>query len=166
MRLSDWQRALESYLLGEQVTANAALHDSLVGSPTLSVALGLQIYHHAYRARLLGVLREDFPAVHYWLGDEQFDALARAYLQDNPSRHFSLRWLGERFADFIEQNQHAEQAPALVELARLEFQHLPVQRLRRFEPSLLVQLDGLLEEGCGQGVCHGVRILADRQLPR
>lgn len=121
MRLSDWQLALESYLLGEQVTANAALQASLVGSPTLSVELGLQIYHHAYRARLLGVLREDFPAVHYWLGDEQFDQLASAYLQDNPSRHFSLRWLGERFADFIEQNQHAEQMPALVELARLEW---------------------------------------------
>jgi hypothetical protein len=43
---------------------------------------------------------------------------------------------------------HAQQVQR-VELARIEFQHLPVQRLRRFEPSLLVQFDGLLKKRCG-----------------
>jgi len=121
MRLNDWQLALETYLLGDQVAPGSALHGSLLGSPTLSVEQGLQIYHHAYRARLLDVLREDFPAVHYWLGDEQFDQLANAYLKANPSCHFSLRWLGERFADFIQHYLHSEQTLALVELARLEW---------------------------------------------
>ena len=59
---------------------------------------------------------------------------------------------------------HAQQMQR-IELARIEFQHLPVQRLRRFKPSLLVQFDGLLKKGCGQGLSHSGRILSG-QLPR
>lgn len=76
MRLTDWQLQLENYLLGDSPQPPEALQASLLGSPTLSVQQGLDIYHHAYRARLLAVLREDFPAVHDWLGDAQFDELA------------------------------------------------------------------------------------------
>ncbi|MDO9321104.1 MAG: DNA-binding domain-containing protein [Pseudomonas sp.] len=121
MRLNDWQLAVEAYLLGADAQPNAALQTSLVGSPNLSVEQGLAIYHHAYRARLLGVMQEDFPAVHYWLGDEEFDRLVQAYLDAHPSRHFSLRWLGERFAEFIQQQLDPQQGAPLVELARLEW---------------------------------------------
>lgn len=122
MRLNDWQLALESYLLGDPVEADAALQCSLLGGPTLSVERGLAIYHNAYRARLCEVLREDFPAVYYWLGDEQFEQLAAAYIKACPSARFSLRWFGQRFPDFIQQHMVAEQRNALVELARLEWQ--------------------------------------------
>jgi hypothetical protein len=121
MRLNDWQLALEGYLLGADAQPNAALQASLLGSPTLSVNQGLAIYHHAYRARLLGVMREDFAAVHYWLGDDEFAALVQAYLDAYPSRHFSLRWLGERFAEFIQQRLDPEHGAPLVELAQLEW---------------------------------------------
>lgn len=121
MRLTDWQLQLENYLLGDSPQPPEALQASLLASPTLSVQQGLDIYHHAYRARLLAVLREDFPAVHYWLGDVQFDELAQAYLRACPSRHFSLRWLGERFAGFIAQQFDAEVGAPLVELATLEW---------------------------------------------
>ncbi|MBX9912661.1 MAG: DNA-binding domain-containing protein, partial [Pseudomonadaceae bacterium] len=121
MRLNDWQLALEGYLLGADAQPNTALQASLVGSPTLSVERGLAIYHQAYRARLLGVMLEDFPAVRYWLGDEQFAALVQAYLDTYPSRHFSLRWLGERFAEFLQQQLNPEHSAPLVELASLEW---------------------------------------------
>jgi hypothetical protein len=121
MRLNDWQLAVEAYLLGSESEPSAALQASLVGSRTLSVAQGLSIYQHAYRTRLLGVMREDFPALHYWLGTEEFSALVRAYLDAYPSRHFSLRWLGERFADFIQQQVTSAYSAALAELARLEW---------------------------------------------
>lgn len=121
MRLNDWQLAVEGYLLGADAQPNAALQASLVGSPTLSVERGLAIYHHAYRARLLAVLQEDFPAVQYWLGADEFALLVQAYLDANPSRHFSLRWLGERFADFIPQQLSQQQSAPLMELARLEW---------------------------------------------
>ncbi|MGH8352597.1 MAG: HvfC/BufC family peptide modification chaperone [Pseudomonas sp.] len=121
MRLNDWQRALEAYLLGEQPSPGAQLRDSLLGSPALSVEAGLAIYHNAYRARLLDGLRDDYPTLLHWLGDEEFERLASAYLRAHPSRHFSLRWLGERFASFIEGHLVAEQSAPLAELARLEW---------------------------------------------
>jgi hypothetical protein len=66
-------------------------------------------------------LRGDYPAVHGWLGDEEFDALALAYLSAHPSQHFSLRWLGAQLADFIDGYLVPTQAAPLSELARMEW---------------------------------------------
>ncbi len=121
MRLIDWQRELEAYLLGAQSQPNAALCGSLLGSPALSAEEGLAIYHNAYRARLLEALRDDYPTLHYWLGDEEFAALIKAYVQAHPSQHYSLRWLGAQLAGFIEGYLVAEQSAPLAELARLEW---------------------------------------------
>lgn len=121
MRLNDWQRELESYLLGDAPQAMPALLAELRDGPTLSGARGLAIYHNAYRARLLETLRGDYPAVHAWLGDDEFDALMHAYLRAHPPRHYSLRWLGEQLPGFLEQHLIAEQAAPLAELARLEW---------------------------------------------
>lgn len=121
MRLNDWQRQLESYLLGDDAEAMQALLPQLRDGPTLSGAGGLRIYHNAYRARLLETLRGDYPTLHAWLGDDQFDGLARAYLNAHPPSHFSLRWLGRDLASFVEAYLVAEQAAPLAELARLEW---------------------------------------------
>ncbi len=121
MRLNDWQLAFERYLLGEHVQPAQALSGSLLGGPTLDVDTGLAIYHHAYRARLHEVLDSDFPSVRQGLGDPAFSSLVAAYLQHSPSRHFSLRWLGQGFADFIEDYWLTGQGLPLAELARLEW---------------------------------------------
>ncbi|MDX5370987.1 MAG: putative DNA-binding domain-containing protein [Pseudomonadaceae bacterium] len=121
MRLSDWQRQLESYLLSEDAEAMQALLPQLRDGPALSGAGGLRIYHNAYRARLLETLRGDYPALHAWLGDDEFDALLRAYLNAHPPSHFSLRWLGRDLAAFLERHLVPEQAAPLAELARLEW---------------------------------------------
>lgn len=121
MRLSDWQAQVQAYLLNPDAQPNAALQASLLGSAALSAEQGLAIYHNAYRARLLEALRGDYPAVHVWLGDEEFDALALAYFDAHPSQHFSLRWLGAQFAAFIDGYLIPTQAAPLSELARLEW---------------------------------------------
>lgn len=121
MRLSDWQTEVQAYLLNPDVQPHPALQASLLGSAGLSAEQGLAIYHHAYRARLLEALRGDYPAVHGWLGDAQFDALALAYLSAQPSQHYSLRWLGAQLADFIDGYLVPAQAAPLSELACLEW---------------------------------------------
>lgn len=121
MRLNQWQQEIEAYLLGADSLANDELRASLVGSPNLDVDLGLAIYHNAYRARLIETLRGDYQAVHGWMGDEEFDALALAYINAYPPDHFSLRWLGARFAEFIEAHLVPEQAEPLAELVRFEW---------------------------------------------
>ncbi|WP_095081138.1 DNA-binding domain-containing protein [Pseudomonas sp. Irchel s3h17] len=121
MRLNEWQRAFESYLLGEQATANSALARTLTGGPTLDVETGLAIYHNAYQARLQDVLRDDFPAIRHWLGDAEFDQLTAQYVRQNPSAHYSLRWLGSGFEAFIRIHLVEAQGAPLAELAHLEW---------------------------------------------
>jgi hypothetical protein len=121
MSLRDWQAQVQAYLLNPDAQPSPALRASLLGSAALSVEQGLAIYHNAYRARLLEALRGDYPAVHGWLGDEEFDALALAYIDAHPSQHFSLRWLGAELAAFIDGHLIPAQAAPLSELARLEW---------------------------------------------
>ena len=120
MRLKEWQLAFEAFLL-DATPADSALADSLIGGPTLDVGTGLAIYHNAYTARLLEVLTHDSPAIHYWMGDEEFDLLATAYIRQYPSAHYSLRWLGKGFEAFIREHLVPGQSAPLAELAALEW---------------------------------------------
>jgi hypothetical protein len=121
MRLIDWQLAFEQHLLEQTPTANSGFSATLIGGPTLDVDTGLAIYHNAYFARLQEVLRDDFSAVWYWMGDDEFARLNGAYIRRYPSAHYSLRWFGERFPGFIVEHLIAEQSAPLAELARLEW---------------------------------------------
>ncbi|BBP73832.1 DUF2063 domain-containing protein [Pseudomonas sp. Seg1] len=121
MRLNEWQLAFEAFLLDETATANLNLDESLIGGPTLDIATGLAIYHNAYKARLLEVLRNDFEAIWQWLGDEEFDLLATAYIRQSPSAHYSLRWLGKGFEGFVRKYLVPEQSAPLAEMAALEW---------------------------------------------
>jgi len=121
MRLKEWQLAFESFLLEEDTGANLTLSSSLIGGPRLDVETGLAIYHNAYKARLLEVLRNDFPTILHWMGDEEFDALAMAYIRQCPSAHYSLRWLGRGFEGFVREYLVPEQSAPLAELIALEW---------------------------------------------
>lgn len=121
MRLTDWQLAFEQHLLADTPVANDGFTATLMGGPTLDVKTGLAIYHNAYLSRLQEVLRHDFSATHYWLGDDEFALLTQAYVRRYPSAHYSLRWLGECLPGFITEHLIAEQSAPLAELARLEW---------------------------------------------
>lgn len=121
MQLNALQDALQAYLAGESDCPPAELLEQLQGSAALGAADGLRIYHNAYRARLLAVLREDFPALQQWLGAESFEQLALAYLAAWPPRHYSLRWLGEKLPEFIAGYVAEPQLSPLRELATLEW---------------------------------------------
>ncbi|CAE6952487.1 MULTISPECIES: DNA-binding domain-containing protein [Pseudomonas] len=121
MRLSAQQEALERYLATGDSAIPPGLLEQIQGSNTLPATDGLMIYHNAYRARLLGVMREDFPALHRWMGDESFEQLALAYISAWPPRHFSLRWLGEKLPEFIRGYVAEPQRSPMLELATLEW---------------------------------------------
>lgn len=81
----------------------------------------LQIYQQAYVARLTAALRDNFGVVPRVLGDEAFDALARAYIATHPSRHPSIRWFGDRLPEFMASREDLVPHAALTDLARLEW---------------------------------------------
>ena len=80
---------------------DAALLAAVNGTGSLDAAQRIRIYADMYRARLVDVLREDYPRVAASLGDADFAALACRYLTRHPSTHPSVRHVGRRFADWI-----------------------------------------------------------------
>ena len=78
-------------------------------------------YVHAYRARLQEVLENDFPAIAAALGEDNFEALAKAYINTHPSHNFSLRVFGGHVADFLAQQAAYQEQPWLSELAHFEW---------------------------------------------
>lgn len=80
---------------------------------------GLQVYAHAYPARLRDALADNYPALARALGDEAFAQQADAYARAHPPCEASIRWHGARLADFLA--AQPELHPALVDLARLDW---------------------------------------------
>lgn len=82
---------------------------------------GLEIYHQAYRLRLIEVLYNDFPVLAQAIGDPAFGALARGYVEHHRSTHFSVRWFGRDFPAFVLRNADTDRRRDWAELVRLEW---------------------------------------------
>ena len=61
----------------------------------------LEIYNRQYWFRVLGALAEDFDGLRLIIGDRAFEKLSIAYLQDCPSRSFTLRNLGSKLEAWL-----------------------------------------------------------------
>lgn len=83
----------------------------------------LEIYNRQYWFRVLSSFAEDFPGLRAILGDRKFDAVAKAYLKDCPSRSFTLRNLCSRLEPWLRKHSvytGSRQALAL-DMVRLEW---------------------------------------------
>lgn len=98
--------------------ADPLLLDCIAACGTTEPESRLQVYVDAYWLRLREVLAEDFPRTASVLPCETFDAVARDYLTANPSRHPSLRHLGDAFPAFVAARRDVP--PWLGDLALLE----------------------------------------------
>jgi len=126
LSLAEQQRWLQTVITHpESVEAGAALAGELTehvispGAMTSAVE-GLDVYHHAYRARLIECLVDDYPALHYALGAEAFAALAGSYIARHPSRSPNLNAFGSHMESFCRAHEDP-QAGFWADLARLEW---------------------------------------------
>jgi hypothetical protein len=111
----------------------------------LAPAARLDIYAGMHRARLVDVLREDFPRLLAVVGDRGFEALAARYLVRHPSTHPSVRHVGRRFAAFLD--AEAAVPPFVADLARLEWARVEVFDAPDAEPLRLADLQALDPSG-------------------
>ncbi len=122
-------------------------------SKALTAVERLSIYGYAYYARLLECMREEFPAVTHALGAETFDAFAVAYLQNYPSRSYTLTRLGKDFPRFLVETR-PEREEGEAEVSWPEF----LADLARFEWTFSEVFDGPGVEG--KEVLHAAKIQA------
>jgi hypothetical protein len=85
--------------------SNSELERVVTRSRALTAAERLAIYANAYHSRLLECLGEVFPMLKRTLGEEAFEGLAFGYLQDYPSRSYTLNELGRHFPRYLEQTR-------------------------------------------------------------
>jgi hypothetical protein len=118
MTLLHLQAGFQDYLLSP---AQTAILEQVTGTAKVGAEIRLGIYAEAYRLRLIEALDTDFPVLHALLGDDEFDRMARAYIDAYPSRHFSVRWFGQHVSDFLRTVLPCREHPALSEMAAFEW---------------------------------------------
>src|SRR5678810_1105991 len=85
------------------------LEKVITRSRALTAAERLAIYANAYHSRLMECLGEVFPMLKRMLGEDGFDALAFGYLQEYPSKSYTLNELGRHFAGYLEQSRPVQE---------------------------------------------------------
>lgn len=115
--LAQLQTDFRRYVLhGEQ-----PIQSQVVGTERVNATTRLAIYGNAYRTRLIEALDANYPALHGWLGDDEFNLLARAYIDACPSRHYSIRWFGHRLPEFLSNRAPWRDDTFSNEIARFEW---------------------------------------------
>ena len=106
-------------------TADGAEAGTLLATDPHGGPPRLGVYRHAYRARLAEALADNFEILAKAMGDEAFAVLADAYITAYPSTHPSIRWFGNRLADFMaaamDDGSGLVPHPAFVDLARMDW---------------------------------------------
>ncbi|HYE07740.1 MAG TPA: DNA-binding domain-containing protein [Planctomycetota bacterium] len=90
--------------------------------PQMSALERLHIYHHAYHARLIDCLADDFPVLKHALGERAFQRLAAAVIARRPSRHPNLNHYGANLVAYVTGDEGPVPKRAFAaDLARLEW---------------------------------------------
>ncbi len=115
--LQNIQASFKRYLFEQD--SDIASH--IISTENFNNTLRLAIYGNAYQSRLVEALANDYPAVNYLIGEDDFDRLSLAYTKTHPSTHYSLRWFGKDFAQFLTNHNIYSKRPYLAELANFEW---------------------------------------------
>ncbi len=86
----------------------------------------LEIYNRQYWYRLFSCFEEDFPGLQAVVGNRRFQRIMQGYLTDCPSTSFSLRNLGSRIVEWLQQHSDhtAPHTQLALEMAALEWAHI------------------------------------------
>lgn len=116
MNLAEIQELFQSALLGGDDTILAGLADG----PREPKAALLGLYRDAYILRLIEFAENDHELLRAYLGDEAFDAMARAYATAHPSHTRNARYFCSSLPGFLREATPYREHPQLAELAALE----------------------------------------------
>ena len=107
MRLKDMQSQLaDAFRRFDPLTEVGDKHDLIAelvsGNERLTPHEQAEIYREQFWFRHRDVLYDDYPGLSWWLGEEAFEAFARAYLLAYPPDSYTLRDLGNHIAAFAD----------------------------------------------------------------
>ncbi len=107
--LSHLQDKFQQYLMSDE----SYFQTCVINTEKVSIETRLNIYKNAYRLRLIDALSSNYPMLHLYLGDDDFECLALNYIDAHPSIYRSIRWYGDQLPTFLTDD--------LAELAKFEW---------------------------------------------
>ena len=116
MNLRQLQTSFQDVILSQRCTDVDWVKSS---NETLSSCDRLNIYHNAYRFRLVDVLFDTFEHTAIYLGSDWFNQLARSYVQSHHSSSPNISRYGEEFPDFLAE-QYADDRE-IAEIASMDW---------------------------------------------
>jgi len=118
--LAETQALFHDLVTSEGSPYPAAVDACFAGTAELPAADRVAIYRNMYASRLVEALKDAFPNLARFLGDERFAALGEAYVAEFPSEHHDVGRLGMRLAEFLRAHPDPKR-PDLADLAELEW---------------------------------------------
>ena len=100
---------------------DAAILDAVVGNATADATERVGIYVHAYSARLVEALENEFLTLRFAAGDDTASEIFHAYVAATPSTLRNVRWYGKDLAQFLRTAAPWRDTPAFAELAWLDW---------------------------------------------
>lgn len=107
------QEALQRHLLED----DEAIASELVSPFKGSLDERLAVYANGYRWRLIDALQKEYALLHHYLGDDAFIELSDAYIDEYPSRFYSISEFTKLLPQFLSKYQPHQSY--LSELAQL-----------------------------------------------
>jgi putative DNA-binding protein len=111
------QQEFQRYVLD----GSGTIEQEVVDTDKSPARVRMGVYADGYRVRLLGVLKTDYPGLRGLAGEEEFNRLAREYIEAHSSPYFNIRWYGDGLAAFLERTEPYGERPALAEMAAFEW---------------------------------------------
>ncbi|WP_218814768.1 DNA-binding domain-containing protein [Rickettsiella endosymbiont of Dermanyssus gallinae] len=111
--LASLQAALQRHLLED----DEQIANELVLPRQGELAERLAVYADGYRWRLIDALQKEYASLHHYLGDDAFTELSEVYLDEYPSRFYSISDFTKQLPQFL--LQHQPQQGYLSELAQI-----------------------------------------------
>ncbi|OGT43697.1 MAG: hypothetical protein A3F13_07055 [Gammaproteobacteria bacterium RIFCSPHIGHO2_12_FULL_40_19] len=115
MNLKSLQITFQNDLLKNTTT----MSKNITFSKNLSSESKIQIYQNSYYERIISAMQNDFPITHAFLGEKAFSSLVCEYIDQYPSMHFNLRFVGKHLSHFILEKDNA--LAAFSDLAKFEY---------------------------------------------
>lgn len=117
MSLERIQQQFKKYLLDEDSEIIAII----TGKNADFREYRLSIYGEAYVNRLYDALFVNFSSLCFYLGDDDFEKLALAYIKQYPSKNYCIRDYGEHMVTFLQSELPYRNNRELAELAQVEW---------------------------------------------
>ena len=117
--LEGLQHHFQTYI----VDADPAFFAEITGVDDAYRQTRLDIYHSAYRLRLVAALDVHYPTLKAFIGESRFGELSLAYVESHSSPFRNLRWYGDAMAGFLRSDVRFNSEPVLPELAEFEWAH-------------------------------------------